>query len=103
MKSNFILLAILSVLQVFDVLMTKYGIDKGYAYESNPLIAAVAENFGWWAVGLIKLAGSAFFGWLIWRGLAEKFTRYSLVFMNCAMVGFTTVPHVQLYLMQGVM
>lgn len=97
MKTSLRLLGALAILQAFDVVATMYGIERGYAYEANPIVATIVDKYGWWAVAAIKAAGVTFFGALIGLGVARRAVEFALWFLNAATVALTTIPHTILF------
>lgn len=57
---------ILISLALLDVLFTIYLLNTGRYVESNPIIKAIYQNFGWATVGIIKVGVYSLIGiWLI--------------------------------------
>lgn len=62
---NLQLLGLFLALNLTDVLMTHVNVSMGIAYEANPAIRALLEQFGWSALYLFKVVGPILLSGLI--------------------------------------
>lgn len=101
------LLFLLFLLNISDAIGTWYGVTHGYAYEANPVMAALISHHGWAYFFMIKIAVVTLCVLLLHQGWVLSATRFRRIAVKVGVgvllvfYASVNIAHVVLYLFFG--